>query len=121
MSLRARVGRHNNTGRQCQNWADDQRTVIKLLNAVPAVQGGAGGSLGGRIVVGIASEALCQAILRFEEWYFPGQRSGFIDPGGPMWRRLVGELPVGREFHIVKHVDKASPVLFTNTTVGTGF
>src|SRR5450631_3766101 len=98
MSLRGRVGRHTRSGgRQCQNWVDDQQTVIDLLNAIPVTGAGAGGSLGGRIVLGIASEALCRAISRFEDKYFPGQRSGFIDPGGKMWNRLlttVSELPL---------------------------
>jgi hypothetical protein len=95
MSLRGRVGRHTQSGgRQCQNWVDDQQTVMDLLNAIPVMKGGAGGSLGGRIVLGIASEALCRAISRFEDKYFPGQRSGFIDPGGKMWNRLMSEVPM---------------------------
>ncbi len=33
MSIRGRVGRHTNArGKQCQNWENDQRTVIDLLN-----------------------------------------------------------------------------------------
>ena len=95
MSLRGRVGRHTQSGgRQCQNWMDDQQTVMDFLNSIPVIKGGAGGSLGGRIVLGIASEALCRAIARFEDKYFPGQRSGFIDPGGKMWNQLVSELPM---------------------------
>ena len=89
MPLRGRVGRHNKTGgRHCQNWADDQQTVIDLLNRISAGEGGAGGSLGGRIVAGIASDALFQAILRFEDKQFPRQRSGFVDPGGAMLKRM---------------------------------
>jgi len=114
MPLRGRVGRHTDSGRQCQNWGDDQQIVRDLLNGIPVLQGGAAGSLRGRIVVGIASEALCQAILRFEDKHFPGQRSGFVDPDGAMLNRMlkvVGELP-HRGLSITKLVDKASPKLF---------
>src|SRR5262249_34702590 len=80
-----RVGRHTQAGgRQCQNWPDDQQTVLALLNRIPVSDGGAGGSLGGRIVSGLASDALARAIARFEDRHFPGQRSGFVDPGGPL-------------------------------------
>ena len=89
MPIRGRVGRHHKTGgRHCQNWADDQRTVVTLLNQIPIEQGGAGGKLQPRIVAGIASDDLFAAILRFEDKHFPGQRSGFIDSGGPMYRRM---------------------------------
>jgi hypothetical protein len=88
--LRGRVGRHTRSGgRQCQNWADDQKTVMDILNAIPVIKGGAGGSLGGRIVLGISSDALYRAISRFEDRHFPGQRSGFIDPGGAIWNRML--------------------------------
>lgn len=89
MLLRGRVGRHTKTGgRQCQNWSEDQQTVIALLNRIPARDGGAEGSLGGRTIAGISSDALYQAISRFEDMHFPGQRSGFVDPGGAMLRRM---------------------------------
>jgi hypothetical protein len=88
MPLRGRVGRHAKTGAQCQNWADDQQTVISLLNLVPTADGGAGGSLGGRVVGGIASDELSKAILRFQTQYFPSQQSGFVDPGGPVLARM---------------------------------
>ncbi len=89
MALRARVGRHTKSGmRECQNWADDQQTVIALLNRISAADGGAGGSLAGRIVAGISSDALYRAITKFEDKHFPGQRSGFLDPGGAMLARM---------------------------------
>jgi hypothetical protein len=89
MSLRARVGRHTkNGGRHCQNWEADQKTVIDLLNQTPAVDGGAGGTLQGRIVSGICSDELYRAISRFEDKYWPGQRNGYLDPGGPMLKRM---------------------------------
>jgi hypothetical protein len=89
MPLRARVGRHSQGGgRQCQNWPDDQGTVIALLNRIPVGEGGAGGSLGGTVVAGQSSEALYRAIIVFEDRYFPGQRNGFVEPGGPMLRRM---------------------------------
>ena len=116
MLLRGRVGRHNDTGRQCQNWADDQHSVRYLLNAIPILQGGAAGSLAGHIVMGIASDALCQAILRFEDKHFPDQRSGFVDPGGAMWERMLivwAQLPSNHAgLHVVKVIDKASPQFF---------
>ena len=89
MALRARVGRHTkNALRECQNWTGDQQTVIALLNRISVTDGGAGGSLAGRIVAGISSDALYRAIAKFEDKYFPGQRSGFLDPGGAMLARM---------------------------------
>src|SRR5262245_64898777 len=89
MPLRGRVGRHTKAGgRQCQNWTQDQQTVIALLNRIPARDGGTEGNLGGRTIGGIASDALYQAISRFEDLHVPGQRSGFVDPGGAMLRRM---------------------------------
>ncbi len=67
MSLRGRVGRHANTGAQCQNWVEDQQTVIALLNLIPVSDGGAGASLTGRVVAGVSSDALFNAILRFQK------------------------------------------------------
>lgn len=89
MPIRGRVGRHTNEGgRECQNWADDQQTVIDLLNRIPISDGGAGGTLTGRIVSGMSSEDLYRAITRFEDKYFPGQRRGFVEPGGAMLKRM---------------------------------
>jgi hypothetical protein len=90
MPLRAHVGRHSKTGgRHCQNWADDQTTIIDLLNKIPAASGGTGGALKPRIVAGIASKALYAAITAFEAKHFPGQGSGHFDPGGAMFKKLV--------------------------------
>ena len=89
MPLRARVGRHSKTGgRHCQNWADDQKTIIDLLNKIPAASGGTSGALRPRIVVGMASKELYAAIAAFEAKHFPGQGSGYFDPGGAMFRKL---------------------------------
>ena len=93
MPLRGRVGRHTQSGRrQCQNWLDDQNTVIALLNRIPAdaggAEGGLDGRLNGRMVAGMASNSLYAAISRFEDTHFPRQRSGFVDPGGRMLRRM---------------------------------
>ncbi len=87
LPLRGRVGRHANTGVHCQNWKDDQEFVISLLNSIPPADGGTGGSLGGRVVAGIASDPLYRSILHFEKKYF-GRQSGFVDPGGPMLAKL---------------------------------
>jgi hypothetical protein len=97
MPLRGRVGRHTqDRGRQCQNWADDQKTVIYLLNRIPWFEGGAMGGFGalgdkldGPIHSGISSEALYRAITKFEDKQFPRQRSGFVDPDGAMLRRMT--------------------------------
>jgi hypothetical protein len=62
--------------------------VIALLNRIPVSDGGAGGSLNGRIVAGLSSDALYRAITRLEDKHFPGQRSGFADPGGLMLQRM---------------------------------
>jgi hypothetical protein len=80
MPLRGRVGRHASTGKHCQNWKSDQQHVIALLNRFPAEYGGAAGSLNGRLVAGIASDALYQAILRFQKHQVPIQ-TGFVGPG----------------------------------------
>jgi hypothetical protein len=80
MPLRGRVGRHADTGKNCQNWKNDQQHVIALLNRFPAEYGGAAGSLNGRIVAGIASDALYQAIMRFQKHQVPIQ-TGFVGPG----------------------------------------
>jgi hypothetical protein len=91
--IRGRVGRHTQQGgRHCQNWSDDQKFVIALLNLISADEGGAGGRLdgtiGGRIVPGMASDALYGAVSTFEDRHFPRQRSGYVDPGGAMLRRM---------------------------------
>jgi hypothetical protein len=89
MALRARVGRHTSDGgRHCQNWPDDQQTVISLLNHIPVIAGGAAGSLSRPVVSGICSDELYRAVSTFEDKHFPGQRSGFVDPGGAMLKRL---------------------------------
>jgi hypothetical protein len=83
--MKARVGRHARTdGRHCQNWADDQKTIMDLLNRIPASAGGAGGSISERIVGGICGDTLYGAILRFEDKHFGTQHSGYVDPGGKM-------------------------------------
>jgi hypothetical protein len=89
MPIRARVGKHTKAGgRQCQNWADDQRTVVDLLNKISTANGGAGQGLRPRIIGGIASNELYAAIVAFETKNFPGQHLGFFEPGGTMFRKL---------------------------------
>ena len=96
MALRGRVGRHTRLGgRQCQNWAEDQHTVIALLNRIPVGQGGAGGSITGRVISGFSSDALYKAISQFEDKQFPGQRNGFVDPGSAMLK-LTEDLSSGK-------------------------
>src|SRR6266404_333368 len=85
MSLQARVGRHTrNGGRHIKNKANDQQTVTELLNGISTSDGGAAGSLNGHIVAGICGESLYGAISKFEDKYFPSERSGYVDPGGAM-------------------------------------
>jgi hypothetical protein len=92
MPLRGRVGRHADTGRQCQNWKEDQDAVIALLNRIPIVDGGSEGMLGTAIKMpvvtpGIASEELCKAIVLFQKKQF-GTVTGFIDTVGRDLPRL---------------------------------
>jgi len=90
MPIRARVGRHTRSGGgHCQNWADDQKVIIDLLNKIPRTGGGTQGGLNPRIVAGICSNELYAAISAFEDKYWPGQRSGYIDPGGAMYQKLA--------------------------------
>jgi hypothetical protein len=94
MPIRARVGRHTRSGGgHCQNWADDQKVIIDLLNSIPRTSGGTQGSLNPRIVAGICSNELYAAISAFEDKYWPGQRSGYIDPGGAMYQKLAPAAP----------------------------
>src|SRR5258706_3853035 len=89
MSLRGRVGRHTHDGgRHCQNWPDDQQSVISLLNRIPVAAGGAAGSLSKPVISGICGDELYRAISAFEDKYFPGQRSGYLDPAGAMLKRM---------------------------------
>ena len=93
MPLRGRVGRHTQSGRRhCQNFLDDQNTVIALLDRIPVTAGGTEGMLDGRLaghmVAGVASDQLYGAISNFEELHFPRQRSGFVDPNGRMLKRM---------------------------------
>jgi hypothetical protein len=92
MPLRGRVGRHTQSGRRhCQNLLDDQKTVIDLFTRIPIPAGGAEGAPDGwfgRMVAGMASDALYGMISDFEDRYFPRQRSGFVDPHGKMLKRM---------------------------------
>lgn len=89
MSIDERVGRHTrDQGRQCRNLLKDQQTVTDLLNRIPVNQGGAGGTLPKPIHNGTCSPALYRAISQFEDKYFPGQRRGFVEPGGAMLKRM---------------------------------
>jgi len=113
MGIRGRVGRHTRSlGRHCQNWPEDQKTVIGLLNQIDVASGGAAGSLGEQVVDGVCGTPLYSAISRFEDKYFPGQRSGFIDPGGKMLTRmeqLSGQATTGPKVIVesVKRVPKS--------------
>jgi hypothetical protein len=87
--LQGRVGRHTQEhGRQCQNWAADQQTVIDLLNRISVTNGGPAVRLIKSVVSGKCSDELYHAISSFEDWHFRGQRSGYVDPGGAMLKRM---------------------------------
>lgn len=89
MPLRSRVGRHAHTRAQCQNRIEDQFQVIMSLNFIPTMDGGAEASLStDRVVAGIASDALCEAILRFQKQYFPTQQTGFVEPSGTVLTKM---------------------------------
>jgi hypothetical protein len=88
MTLRARVGRHANTGAHCQNWKDDQQAVTELLNKISITNGGAEGTLKAPISPGLASQELYTAILYFQKKQFPGLPTGFVDPGGAMLTKM---------------------------------
>jgi hypothetical protein len=93
MPLRGRVGRHTQEGgKHCRNWEDDQEKVSALLNRIPVADGGAGGGLRGPVVRDECSDALYQAIARFEDKYFPGQRSGFVDPVNPPMFKFMEDM-----------------------------
>ena len=62
--------------------------MIALLNAIAAADAGAAGSLAGRVIAGVASDALYAAILRFQKQHFPAYQTGFVEPGGPLLARL---------------------------------
>jgi hypothetical protein len=84
MSIKGSVGRHAGSPRrhdaECR--ADDQKTVIDLLNRIPVTAGGAGGALSsGQLHSGSCSDELYHAIQTFENKQFPkGPHSGFVDP-----------------------------------------
>ena len=63
----------------------DISEVQRLLDAVPAAQGGATPSLS---VDGICGPATQAAILRFQKTQVPAFADGRIDPGGPTLARL---------------------------------
>ena len=89
MTLRGRVGRHTRDGgRQCQNWPDDQQTVVSLLNRIPVAAGGAAGSLSKPVISGICSDELYRAISTFEDKHFPGERKGYVDPAGAILKLM---------------------------------
>jgi hypothetical protein len=88
MPLRGKVGRHANTSRQCQNWKEDQQTVIALLNRIPIADGGAEGMLKPPVIAGYAADGLFTSILYFQKKHFPGVPSGFVEPGSPALAKL---------------------------------
>src|SRR5215470_13338458 len=89
MPLSGRVGRHTKDGgRHAQNRPDDQLTVINLLTKISPADGGPGASLSTPVRSGICSDELYRAISAFEDKQFPGQRSGYVDPVGPMLNQM---------------------------------
>ena len=63
----------------------DVTEIQRLLNLVPAVQGGADPPL---IGIGICDTATLAAILNFQKKQVPAFADGRIDPGGPTLAKL---------------------------------
>lgn len=103
MPLKARVGRHAKTGRNCQNWKKDQEHVIKLLNKISIDNGGAGGAIKAPVIAGYASQQLYTAILYFQNKHFPVTPSGFVDPGGPVLAKMEALAAAARPAPPAKH------------------
>jgi hypothetical protein len=120
MAIRGRVGRHTQLGgKQCQNWSDDQKAIIDLLNRIAPSDSGTGGSLKPRIVAGIASDALYNAIVAFENKHFPGLRRGFVEPGGTMYQKLeaLATAPASPVVPVIS--TPSAPVVPTPPALGT--
>jgi hypothetical protein len=62
--------------------------VIALLNRIPVADGGAGGSLTGRVIGGVASDALYLHILLFQQKHFTQRQTGYVEPGGPVLAKV---------------------------------
>jgi hypothetical protein len=86
MGLTSSVGRRN--GRHSRNRISDQKIVQDLLNRIPVSAGGAGGALNERMLEGICSNNLHQAILNFQKKNVPGVADGRVDPGGRTFESL---------------------------------
>ena len=57
-------------------------TEFRSRLAAPAAE------LNARVVSGLCSDELYRAISAFEDKNFPGERKGYVDPGGPMLKRM---------------------------------
>jgi len=62
----ASVGKYGG-GKQCYNFAADQRVVQDLLNSITIAQGGAAGTLSAPITDRVVSSTLHEAILKFQK------------------------------------------------------
>jgi len=113
MPLRGRVGRHiHDGGRQCQNWPDDQKAIISLLNRIPVAAGGAAGNLSKPVVSGICSDEFYRGITTFEDKHFPGEHKGYVDPAGAMLKRMEDLAAAAAR------VDFVTPVAFLGPPTG---
>jgi hypothetical protein len=121
MPLRGRVGRHSRDGgRHCQNWPDDQQSVIRLLNRMPVAAGGAAGSLSKPVISGICSDELYRAITTFEDKYFPGERKGYVDPAGVKHMEDLAAASLRARIDFVTPVEEdGSPTGATKVISGT--
>lgn len=81
MDIQTSVGRRQ--GRNSQNRVIDQEIIQSLLNRIPVAQGGTAGTLHERMVDGICSDRLYEAILTFQRVYMGSRADGHIDPHGP--------------------------------------
>jgi hypothetical protein len=88
MPLSLSVGTRGWNGPQCDNLARDQQTVFLLLNLISLADGGMQGLLKSRIIPGIASEALCNAIHRFDDMQSLREDEWFVRPDSRKLKRM---------------------------------
>jgi hypothetical protein len=89
-TITASVGMYDNGTRNCFNQAPDVAKVVRLLNLIPASQGGTGGDL---LPASPAAILLYRAILHFQEVQNqleggPLSVDGHVDPGAATLGRL---------------------------------
>lgn len=87
MEIKSSVGRRN--GNHSRNRASDQKIVQDLLNQIPVSEGGGGNALRERMVEGMCTDGLYNAILKFQKKHLPKFADGRVDPDGPTFQALL--------------------------------